>query len=394
MRKTAHVAMVGSTTPSHVYPSLGLIRELVDRGHRVTYAVGEPLTGLVTPTGAEPVAHPSILPQGDTAWPEDPGTAMRVFLDEGIAVLPRLTARYDTDRPDLVLYDIGGLPGPLLGARYDVPAVQLSPAMVAWDGYEEDMAEFITALAASESGRNYYATFDRWLADNGIHEDARTFLNQPAHVLALIPRVMQPNADRVPEHRVRFVGPCLDPARLAEPGWAPPDSGRRVLLVSFGTAYNDQLPVYRACLDGFADSPWHVVMAIGDKVDPADLGPLPDNVEAHRRVPQLAVLAHASAFVTHAGMGGCTEALWFGVPTVAIPQAVDQFANADRLVEAGVGRRLPAEEVTARTLRAAVDAVADDPRLRHRLAEVRAEVRANGGLRHAADAVEAFLPGR
>ena len=105
------------------------------------------------------------------------------------------------------------------------------------------------------------------------------------------------------------------------------------------------------------------------------------------------VLAHASAFVTHAGMGSCTEALWFGVPTVAVPQAVDQFGNADQLVAAGVGLRLSTDEVTAATLRAAVDAVADDPRLRRRLAEVRSEVRANGGVRHAADAVEAFLPG-
>src|SRR5689334_21987192 len=101
MRKPTHIAMVGSTAPSHIYPSLALIRELVDRGHRVTYAVGEPLTDLVAPTGAELIAHPSILPQGDTAWPEDPGEAMRVFLDEAIAVLPRLTARYDADRPDL-----------------------------------------------------------------------------------------------------------------------------------------------------------------------------------------------------------------------------------------------------------------------------------------------------
>ncbi|MGW0435786.1 macrolide family glycosyltransferase [Micromonospora sp. NPDC003197] len=390
MRKSRHIAMVGSTTPSHIYPSLALIRELVDRGHRVTYAVGEPLTGLVAPTGAEPISHPSILPQGDTAWPEDPGTAMRVFLDEGIAVLPRLTARYDTDRPDLVLYDIGGLPGPLLGVRYGVPAVQLSPTMVAWDGYEEDMAEVLTAIYESPSGRDYYATLGQWLVENGIHADPRWHLAHPEHVLSLIPRVMQPHAERVPDS-VRFVGPCLDPARLADASWAPPASGRRVLLVSFGTAYNDQLPVYRACLSGFADSPWHVVLAIGDKVDPADLGPLPENVEVHRRVPQLAVLAHASAFVTHAGMGGCTEALWFGVPTVAIPQAVDQFGNANLLVANGVGRQLSADKVTAATLRAAVDAVADDPRLRQRLAEIQAEVRANGGLRHAADAVETFL---
>jgi hypothetical protein len=38
-----------------------------------------------------------------------------------------------------------------------------------------------------------------------------------------------------------------------------------------------------------------------------------------------------------------------------------------------------------------VDAVADDPELRRRLDTLRSEVRANGGVRHAAEAVETFL---
>ena len=41
---------------------------------------------------------------------------------------------------------------------------------------------------------------------------------------------------------------------------------------------------------------------------------------AARTQPQLDVLDHADVFVTHAGMGSAAESLWFGVPTVAIPQ--------------------------------------------------------------------------
>ncbi|GAA1995027.1 macrolide family glycosyltransferase [Amycolatopsis minnesotensis] len=391
MRNRHHILMVGCTAPSHVYPSLAVIRELVSRGHRVSYAVGEALTGLVEPTGAEPVTHPSILPLGDAAaWPEDPASAMRVFLDEGIGVLPRLTERFDDDRPDLVLYDIGGLPGPVLGARYGVPAVQLSPTYVAWDGYEADLAETLEAIAISDSGKSYYATFDAWLRENGIDRPASDWQSHPEHVLSLIPRAMQPNADRVPD-RVRFVGPCLDPVRLADRSWTPPPGGEPVLLVSFGTAFNDQPEVFRACFEAFAGSGWHVVMSIGDKVDRASLGPVPDGFELHETVPQLAVLAAASAFITHAGMGGCTESLWFGVPTVAIPQAVDQFGNAAVLEQLGAGRHLPSDEVTAATLRSAVDAVAGSPEIAARLAEIQREVRAHGGADKAADAVESYL---
>jgi MGT family glycosyltransferase len=382
--------MVGCSAPSHIYPSLSVIRELVRRGHRVSYVVGAPLASLVEPTGATVVEHPTTFPLGEAAvWPDDPADAMRVFLDEAIAIHPLLTERFDTDRPDLVLYDIGGLGAPLLGLRYGVPAVQLSPTLVAWEGYDEDMAGVMAPIKASPSGVDYAATFAGWLASHGVSADPWFWIGHPERVLSLIPRAMQPNADRVGPH-VRFVGPCLDPARLADRSWTPPASGRRVLLVSFGTAFNDQLPVYRACVEAFA-ADWHVVMAIGKHVSPAELGVLPDSVEVHESVPQLAVLEAASAFITHAGMGGATESLWFGVPTVAIPQAADQFGNAAQLEALGVGRHLPAESVTASSLRAAVDEVSSSASVASRLAELKAEIRGQGGISVAADAVESFV---
>jgi UDP:flavonoid glycosyltransferase YjiC (YdhE family) len=107
-------------------------------------------------------------------------------------------------------------------------------------------------------------------------------------------------------------------------------------------------------------------------------------------VPQLAVLAVASAFITYAGMGGapsrCGSACrpWRS-------QAVDQFGNAATLEQLGVGRHLPAEEVTAAALRSAVDSVAGSVDVAARLAEIRALVRKQGGVDRAADADESFL---
>ncbi len=385
-----HIVMVGCTAPSHIYPSLGVLAELVRRGHRVSYVVGSPLAPLVAPTGAEVVEHPTIFPLGEAAvWPDEPAEAMRVFLDEAIAIHPALIERFDDDRPDLVLYDIGGLGAPLLGLRYGVPAVQLSPTLVAWEGYEEDMASVLAPIRTSPSGVDYAATLAKWLASHGVSADPWEWLGHPAQVLSLIPRAMQPQADRVGSH-VRFVGPCLDPARLADRSWTPPSSGRPVLLVSFGTAFTDQLDVYRACVSAFA-ADWHVVMSLGKHVSPASLGPLPSSVEVYESVPQLAVLEAASAFITHAGMGGATEALWFGVPTVAIPQAADQFGNAAQLEALGVGRHLPASSVTASSLREAVDEVTSSAAVASRLAELKAEIRGHGGVSFAADAVESFV---
>lgn len=380
-----HIAMIGTTAPSHIYPSLAVVAELVRRGHRVTYAVGDSLQHLVEPAGVEVVSFDSMLPDGEASWPDDPASAMRVFLDEAIASYPVLTAFYDDDQPDLFLYDIGGMTAPVLGVRYGVTAVQLSPTYVAWDGYVEDLGDGMTSIRESPSGVAYHAAYATWLRENDIDADPWEWITYPGHCLSLIPRVMQPHADRVAD-TVQFVGPCLDPVRLSDRSWTAPEAP--VLYICLGTGYNERREFYRLCIEAFGNTDWNVVISIGRRVDPALLGDIPANIEIHEHVPQLAVLDAADAFITHAGMGGCTEALWFGVPTVAVPQAVDQFGNAATLAELGVGVHLPAEEVTVLGLSEAVQRARGSTA---RAAEIMEQVRAHGGIEQAADAVEAFL---
>ncbi|WP_232433560.1 nucleotide disphospho-sugar-binding domain-containing protein [Rhodococcus sp. AW25M09] len=263
-------------------------------------------------------------------------------------------------------------------------AVQLSPTYVAWDGYAEDLSDVLTPMRESSGGLQCHASYTAWLRDNDIDADPWDWITYPQHCLSLIPKVMQPNADRVPDS-VQFVGPCLDPVRLDDRSWTAPDAP--ILYISFGTGYNERPEFYRLCIETFANTDWHVVMSIGRRVDPAALGALPANIKVYEHVPQLTVLDAATVFITHAGMGGCTEALWFGVPTVAVPQAVDQFGNAAMLAELGVGVHLDFENITAKIL---LDAVAEARGSSSRAAAISAEVRADGGVEQAADAVEAF----
>ncbi|MFE1401401.1 MULTISPECIES: macrolide family glycosyltransferase [Nocardiopsis] len=380
--------MVGTPTVSHVLPSLEVIRELVDRGHRVTYANDPLLADTITGVGAELVPYSTILPTGDGTWPDDPVKGMDIFLDEAINQLPALRAAYDGDRPDLFLYDISGFAARVLSVNWDIPSVQLSPTYVAWADYEDTVLKWLRAQPGAEE---HYAKLDAWLADNGVTGlDHSSFAGVPERALALIPREMQPFADTVAE-TVTFVGPCLGD-RADQGEWTRPADADNVLLVSLGSAFTNQPGFYRACLEAFGDLPgWHVVLQIGKYVDPAELGEVPGNVEVHTWVPQLAVLRQADAFVTHAGMGGSSEGLYTGVPMIAVPQAVDQFDNADRLVELGVARRIDTGEASAERLRSALLELTADPGVARRLAEVSARLQASG-TSYAADLVEAELP--
>lgn len=67
------------------------------------------------------------------------------------------------------------------------------------------------------------------------------------------------------------------------------------------------------------------------------------------------------------------------------------YANADRLVELGVARRVDTDDATAGTLRAALDDLLADPERVRRSEELQAAARAEGGTPRAADLVEQVL---
>ncbi|MFH8791860.1 macrolide-inactivating glycosyltransferase [Streptomyces sp. NPDC017941] len=400
-RKRAHIAMFSIAAHGHVNPSLEVIRELVARGHRVTYAIPHAFEEKVAETGAEPVLYPTTLPGADDdpeAWGDTLIDNIEPFLADAINALPHLRAAYEGDEPDLVLYDITSYPARVLAHQWGVPQISLSPNLVAWEGYEEEVAApLYEPLLETERGRAYYARFDAWLKENGIDEHCDPFIGRPPRSLVLIPKALQPNADRVDERVHTFVGACQGD-RAAQGDWQRPADAEKVVLVSLGSSFTKQPGFYRECVKAFGDLPgWHLVLQIGRHVDPAELGEVPAGVEVRDWVPQLAILRQADAFVTHAGAGGCQEGLATATPMVAVPQAVDQFGNADMLQGLGVARHLPMAEADAKSLRAAVLALVDDPEVARRLEEVRAGMAGEGGTKRAADLIEEELvraPGR
>jgi MGT family glycosyltransferase len=395
MTSPAHIAMFSIAAHGHVNPSLEVIRELVARGHRVTYAIPPLLAEKVAEAGAEPKLWNSVLP-GPDADPEAWGTTLldnvEPFLDDAIQALPQLAEAYEGDEPDLVLHDIASYPARVLGHRWGVPVISLSPCMVAWEGYEKEVAEPMwEEPRKTERGQAYYARFQAWLEENGITTHPDPFTGRPERSLVLIPRALQPHADRVDETTYTFVGACQGD-RTAEGEWRRPEGAEKVVLVSLGSAFTRQPAFYRECVEAFGGLPgWHVVLQIGRHVDAAELGDVPDNVEVRSWVPQLAVLQQADLFVTHAGAGGSQEGLATATPMIAVPQAADQFGNAGMLQALGVARQLLTEEATAEALRTAALALVDDPEVARRLTEIQAGMTAEGGTRRAADLIEAEL---
>ncbi|MDR7273773.1 macrolide family glycosyltransferase [Catenuloplanes atrovinosus] len=387
----ATVAFYAPAAAGHVNPTLGLAAELVRRGHRVTYATTPAYAERVAETGAEVVPVTSTWEgRRDVRTPQMHGRelarAMNLLLTETRSMLAQLA---DAERPDLVVHD-GPMCwwGRILARRWQLPSVETWPNLVSNEHWSMARA-YTTFNPLSPRFLLMAARISRFLQQRGAGA-MEPFMRGDSAALRLVtlPRAFQYAGDTFTD-RYEFVGPLFS-ERAYQGDWAPPGD-LPVVLVSLGTAYNDRPDFYRTVLRSAETRPWHVVLAIGD-VDPAALGPVPPTVEIHRHVPQLAVLRHARAFVTHAGMGSTMEALHFQVPMVAIPQMAEQRANADRIAELGLGTTLPPAQVTADTLWTAIDEVTTSHHIRTRLTWMRDELTTAGGTPAAADATERLLP--
>lgn len=399
-----HIAVFNFPAHGHVNPSLPLVAELVRRGHRVTYFVPENYHDAVAAAGATPVGYVSSAP---VDWsteripavitPEVVYTALRFQVDEGFAPVSAAERHLADDRPDLIIYDqVAHHGGKLLARKWNVPAVLactsfaanelFSPYMVPSEDFPVDIDPTHPDLL--EMAKVVPAV----LAEHDVPIEEFAARNEAATIVYL-PRFFQLGQEHF-DDSYAFVGPSLDEGgRHDDTDWTPPTDGRPLLLITMGSHdYENRLQFYRDCVTAFADSPWHVVMSVGNRIDVAELGPLPSHFEVHSWIPQTKILSHAKAFLAHGGMGSVMEALSHAVTPVVLPKLAEQALIADQVVALGVGRKIRPTEATPARLRAAVDELAADELAQQRVRQVSADIHAAGGAIAAADAVEAVLP--
>nr|AVT42215.1 UDP-glucuronosyltransferase 40AC1 [Lissorhoptrus oryzophilus] len=89
---------------------------------------------------------------------------------------------------------------------------------------------------------------------------------------------------------------------------------------------------------------------------------LPSNVRIEKWFPQQDILAHPKLklFITHAGYASTIEAVYHGVPIIAIPIFGDQRMNAVYAETKGFGSILPWSEITEETMIAKIREVIDN----------------------------------
>jgi MGT family glycosyltransferase len=396
------------------------------RGHRVVFVVEESFAGRLEAYGFEerrmrlgpPPEVPEVPGQFWKDFIRDTAPEFRkptieqlstfiaptwqALVDGAMYVEPRLREILDEVRPDVIVEDnVVGFPAvttagvPWVRIVSCNPAEVLDPALppvfsgyAAGDraGWPEFRAEYARAHAEIWEG------FDVFMREAGaaplprgpegpafIHESP--FLN-----LFLYPAEADYARDVPLAPTWHRLDSCV---RDTEARWDLPEAHRdgngALVYLSLGSLGSADVDLMRRLVEVLGRTRHRFIVSKGPQHEQFELA---DNMVGAEFLPQPTILPLVDLVITHGGNNTTTEALHFGKPMIVLPLFWDQYDNAQRVHELGLGRRLATYDFEDTELVGAIDGLVGDERLAARLRAIGARLRANPGTVAAADRIE------
>jgi zeaxanthin glucosyltransferase len=399
----------------HLHPMLALAGELVSRGHAVTFLHMADAGPLVAGRGVE------FRPVGPRSHP--PGTLRAVtermariegFIGLGgvlrdVAAATDMLCRELPDAlraigADVVVTDQTEAAGGLVAAHLGLPVVSVAnalplnrepdvpPPFTSWtyNGSSWSRERNLGGYRVSDWLMRGHAEVIRrhaeaWrLGPRSTIEDCASPLAQVSQLVAGLdfPRKALPQT-------FHYCGPLRGGTSVAPDFRMPEPTGAPLVYASLGTLQGSRFALFRRIAEAARRLGVRCLLAHGGGLTDEQSGRLPGRPSAYAFVPQDVVLAGASLAVVNGGLNTVMDALARGVPVVVIPIAFEQAAIAARLARAGAGRAVGRRFLGPGRLTRNMGEVLREPPYREAAGRLAREIVAAGGVRHAADIVEA-----
>jgi len=380
----------------HVNPTLPLIREMVARGDDLTYFSTASFEARIQATGALYRAYDSSY-----SFEQTRTVAHVVHLGSQVAeatytLLPGVLESVAAEAPDYLMFDMSAPWGKIASRQLHIPAVASFPHLpFYWRTVLNDSRVLRKGIQSVRPGYGYWRRLQRQTAK--IIKDFRLRDPKSINVLSssaelnivFSSRLFQPYEKHFDDSYL-YVGPEIELDRQEDPMPIQKQAGQKLIYIAVGTVYKGNLEFFRACFKAFADPRYGVVLSVGRAIEPASLGPAPENFRVEQYVPQLSVLEQADLFITHGGMNSISESVMYGVPMIVVPNTIEQAINAARIEELQAGLYLDPGQLTSAGIRRAAEMVLSNPAMTTGLRQIRRSFEEAGGVTRAADAINSF----
>lgn len=382
-------ASLPTVTPT---PTLGVVRELVRRGHQVKYYSYEPFRAVIEAAGADFVpcdaydAQLGLTPKDGERIGKDLAFSTHVLVETTLALNDMVCRDMAAWQPDCIVADSMAAWGKAVALKLGLPFVSSTTtfafnqesAKIMKQSFRELLAFFLSMPRINKDVRRLQATgYPVKNVLELIQNDENT------HTIVYTSPEFQPCAESFSD-KYAFVGPSVRPAREKVE-----KTHDRLVYISMGTVVNDRLELYKNCIAALAEEDVQVILSVGDQVDITAMGPLPANISVYPQVDQIAVLEKADAFLSHCGMNSASESLYFGVPLLCCPQTKEQGGVAARVTALGAGMVL--ENTSQSAIKAAVKLLLSDTKFKENAEKIAQSFRRCTGPIAAADKIEQVI---
>jgi len=386
------VLFVNGNLYGHINPTLPVVAELVKRGEEVWYFCSKAFEQNVNATGAHFI---------------DSGENLEVFLAEykptgnhpfymlleyivkyDCVMIPELLNKTKNIQFDYVIYDS------ILGAGYFLKNIMKVPVICSNStfamnrlpvpdrmmepGFHPQLDEFYKVLegVCKKLNVNVPSGYDLFVnkGDLNIVYTSKEFNFEGESF----------------DDSYKFVGPSIKARDEISDFPFEKIDGEKVIYISLGTINTDFNDFYRKCMNALGTLEYKVIMSVGKKCDINLLGEIPDNFIVYNFVPQLEILKRTNIFISHGGFNSVSEALYYGVPVIAIPMVNDQYMTARRLVEIGSGMVLKMDELMEADIKDAVSIISADRKYNDVCEKIRKSFIIAGGYQKAVDYILEF----
>ena len=378
----------------HTNPTLGVVKELTNRGHEVLYYSYKPFREKIEAAGAKFIPCDDFdaelhLTKGEASrLGSDLRLSTRVLVDTTLALDEMVCREMERLQPDCIVADSMAVWGKAVAKKLGIPLVSSTTTFAFNQHSAKVMKQSFRELISMVFAMPRIQKEIRRLQAKGypFHNILEIISNDDAtDTIVYTSPEFQPFSETFSD-KYAFVGPIL---RRAEQTFEK--KREKLLYISMGTVNNDMLPLYRNCIAALGRTGHQVVLSVGSQVDFSAFGEVPENVEIYPSVDQIAVLQQADVFLTHCGMNSVSEALYFGVPLLMLPKTKEQEGVAERVRQLGAGVIL--EDTAPDLIRASAEALLTDTIRRMKAGGIAEGFRKCGGAKAAADKIESCCRG-
>ena len=373
----------------HTNPTLGVVRELIGRGHQVFYYSYNMMRDKIESTGAtfmscdEYDQEPRLDAKDGARIGKNLAFSIQILVDTTLALDDMVCEHMKELNPDCIVADSMAVWGKAVALKLGIPFVS-STTTFAFNQHSAKIMKqspgqiFGMIFSMSKINKNIKLLQDKGYPVKSVLDIIQNDNN--TDTIVYTSPEFQPCSETFSDKYV-FVGPSIRPVENVIE-----KKSDKLIYISMGTVINDSARFYKKCIEAFADTEYQVIMSVGNLINIEDLGAIPDNITISKFVDQIAVLSQADVFLTHCGMNSVNESLYYKVPLVMFPQTSEQDGVATRVEQLGAGVRL--KHINAKSIRETIEKVLNTKSYYEQTSKISQGFRKCTGAKGAADKIE------